>query len=318
MEFGLSTDKPSIIIFTPRHFLVFAGFYFDIFSVAKWAKRSRIGSIMVKRIYEKAKSILFSDPEVLYQEDRGEMDKSFYFPGTNGKAVLLIHGWTSVPYEVHRLGIYLNEKGYTVSIPMLKGHGTHPKDLLDIKWEEWLLDVEASYDELKKEHKKVYVGGTSMGANLTVMLAKDRPEISGLLLMAMPYAIRKEKITFFLAKLLGFFKTYQKKYYPPGFGNSEFITRRISYRTYPIKSAMEVFKLVKVARQGLPCIEQPCFVMQSTSDHVVSKKSLENIFAEVSSKIKRKKYIQKAYHTFISDIENEHVFDEILDFFEKN
>ena len=87
---------------------------------------------------------------------------------------------------------------------------------------------------------------------------------------------------------------------------------------YPLKSVLEVFHLVRAVRQELPCIIQPCLIMQSTSDHIVTKDSLENIFSSISSKIKRKKYIEKAYHTFISDIDNEHVFVDILNFLEEN
>jgi alpha-beta hydrolase superfamily lysophospholipase len=50
----------------------------------------------------------------------------------------------------------------------------------------------------------------------------------------------------------------------------------------------------------------------------VEKKSLERIFENISSKIKKKKYIPEAYHTFISDIKNEHIFEEIFDFLDKN
>ena len=35
-------------------------------------------------------------------------------------------------------------------------------------------------------------------------------------------------------------------------------------------------------------------------------------------KIKKKEYVPRAYHTFISDIKNEHVFQDILEFIEEN
>jgi len=273
---------------------------------------------MVSRLYNKAKSILFADPEELYKRDHAVLGQPFKFPGTNGKAVLLIHGWTSVPYEVRRLGAFLNEKGYAVSGPVLTGHGSHPKNLKDVKWEKWLEDVERAFGELKKEHQKVYIAGTSMGANLAAMLAARHPEIAGLVLMAMPHTLRKEKAATWLAKFLSLFKTYQKKYYPPSFGNKAFITRRVSYQIYPLKSVLEVFRLAKIVRRELSRVTQPCLIMQSTSDHIVTRDSLEKIFSGVSSKIRRKKYIQKAYHTFISDIENEHVFQDILNFLEEN
>jgi carboxylesterase len=273
---------------------------------------------MVKGLYKKVKGVLFADPELLYKEERQLINQPFQFSGTNGKAVLLIHGWTAVPYEVRRLGQYLNENGYTVSGPMLTGHGTVPEDLENVKWQEWLNDIRFHYHELKKNHRKVYVVGTSIGSNLAILLAEEYPEISGLVLMAMPYGVKFEKVTIFLARLVSLFKKYNRKFYPPTFGLATTITRLIAYKSYPIKSALETFQLIKRARKNLSFIKQPCLIMQSTSDHVVSRNSCEKIYANIGSTVKQKKYIKRAYHTFISDIKNENVFEDILNFIEKN
>lgn len=267
----------------------------------------------------KAKSVLFADPELLYKEERHLVNKSFFFEGTNGKGVLLVHGWTSTPYELRRLGIYLHENGYTVYGLMLRGHGTVPRDLENIGCEEWIADVREGYGKLKQTCEKVYMGGTSLGANLALILAKKEKTLAGIILMATPYRMRLEPIALFAAKLLvRLKKRYRKKFYPPTFGLSTTITRLISYQTYPVKSVLEAFKLVKQARQNLELVTQPCLLMQSTSDHIVAKNSLENIYQKIGSKIKHKKYIQKAYHTFISDIRNEHVFEDILSFLNEN
>lgn len=273
---------------------------------------------MVKKLYKKVKSVLFADPELLYKEEIHLLNQPFRFLGTNGKAVLLIHGWTSVSYEVRRLGKYLNENGYTVCAPMMRGHGTVPKDLEDIKWTDWLRDVTEAYLELKKDHEKVYVMGTSMGANLAMFLAQKRNDVAGLVLMATPYKIKLERASVFLAKFVCLFKKYNKKFYPPTFGVSTTITRLIAYQTYPIKSAIETFELVKHSRKNLAKICQPCFLLQSANDHIVSKRSMEEIYERISSKIKKKKYIKRAYHTFISDIKNEEVFRDIFEFIEEN
>jgi len=273
---------------------------------------------MVKNIYQKLKSVLFTDPGQLFREEKDLIKQPFYFPGTNGNALLLIHGWTAVPYEVRRLGKFLNENGYTVCAPMLSGHGTVPTNLENVKWTDWLRDITSAYNELKINHSKIFVGGTSIGANLTAMLAKNNPDISGLIFMAMPYKIKLEKLVIVFARFIKLFGKYRRKIYPPTFGASTTITRLLSYQTYPIESALETFELIKISRRELYKIKQPCFIIQSKSDHVVSGNSLEKIYERISSKIKRRKYIAKAYHTFISDVKNENVFKEILEFIEEN
>ena len=273
---------------------------------------------MVKRILKSFKSILFADPKLLYKEERHLLNKPFYFPGTNGKGVLLIHGWTSTPYEVRRLGTFLHEAGYTVYGPQLKGHGTVPRDLENVKWSAWLNDAREGYEKLKSECDEIFVGGTSIGASIAILLANEKKDIAGLILMATPYKLKFEKIAFFLAEALRGVKTYNKKYYPPTFGVSTSITRLISYQTYPIKSAIESFYLIKRVRESLKNVFQPCLLMQSANDHLVSKNSIKHIYDEISSKEKKMKYIRRAYHTFISDIKNEKVFEDILTFIKKN
>jgi carboxylesterase len=267
---------------------------------------------------KKVKSVLFADPKLLYKEERHLVNQPFYFQGGNSKAVLLIHGWSSVPYEVRRLGVYLNENGYTVSGPLLSGHGTVPKDLENVKWEDWLADVEKAYRELRANHENVYFAGTSIGGNLAVMLAAKHPEIAGVILMATPYKIRLEKTSLLFSKLLKKMCRYNKKFYPPTFGVSTTLTRIISYQTYPVASALEAFRLVKDSREYFPLINQPSYLLQSSSDHIAASGNLEMIYDKIKSTIKKKRYIKRAYHTFISDIKNENVFEDILNFLNEN
>lgn len=285
---------------------------------------------MVKRLVKfvgkaagTAKNILFADPKLLYVEERHLVNKPFFFVPEdekgNGKGILLVHGWTSTPYEVRRLGKFLFENGYTVLGIQLTGHGTVPKDLEEVGYQQWIDDVKVGYNKLKEVCDKVYVGGTSIGANLALILAEQEKNVAGIVLMATPYKMRLERTALFFAKALLFFGfSYRKKFYPPTFGSRRTITRLISYQTYHVKSVLEAFKLVQSARKNLGAITQPCLLMQSTHDHIVSRGSLENIYNELGSKVKKKIYIEKAYHTFISDIKNEHIFEDILNFLEEN
>lgn len=271
---------------------------------------------MVKKFINRTKGILFASPKLLYKNEKHLVNKTFYFKGKNNKAVLLLHGWTATPYELRRLAIYLNEAGYTVYGPMLRGHGTKPADLEKVTYLDWLEDARLAYEKLKRTHGKVFVGGTSLGGTVALSLAKEFKEIDGLILMATPYKIRMEKVGSFLVFLLSLFKKYKKKFYPPTFGSRKTITRIISYQTYPIKNVLEVGKLVNYSRKDLNEITQPCLIMQSSSDHIVARNSLAKIYKKIGSRVKKKKYVKRSYHTFISDIKNEHVFEDILKFIE--
>jgi len=273
---------------------------------------------ILKRIKRGKKSILSANPYLLHEKEKGLVKKSFYFPGSNGRAVLLLHGWSTTPYELRRLGGFLNEAGYTVYGPLLSGHGTVYTDLENVRYEDWLRDAELAFEKLKKEHQKVFVGGTSMGANIALCLAKEKGEISGVILMATPYKIKFEKVSGLFAKFLSGFKKYHRKFYPPTFGSSTTITRLISYQKYPLKNLLELGELVKKSRENLHLVKQPCLLLQSKHDHIITKNSLDKLYEKIGSKNKKKKYIEKAYHTFISDIRNEHIFEDILNFLSEN
>ncbi len=272
-----------------------------------------------KKILSEVEKPLYEDPKSLFEDEKHLINKPFFFEGTNGKGVLLVHGWTSTPYEIRRLGKFLNSKGYTVLGILLSGHGTQSIDLEKVSWHDWVDDVERGYQQLKEKCSKVYVGGTSIGATLAMILAQKIAKIDGLILMATPYKMRLERTTKFFAHLFLFFgRKYHKKFYPPSFGSSGIVTRVVSYQVFPIKSVLDAIGATQAARRNVHLISQPVLAMQSTHDHIVTASSLEQIYQKTRSQIKIKRYIDRAYHTFIADINNEHVFDDILDFLEKN
>ena len=47
-----------------------------------------------------------------------------YLDGTNGKAVLIQHGYSGYPTEMYDLARRIHAEGYTVVVPRLPGHAT--------------------------------------------------------------------------------------------------------------------------------------------------------------------------------------------------
>lgn len=101
--------------------------------------------------------------------------QSFCLPGKTDAAVLLIHGLTGAPAEMHPIGKLLNRAGSTVKVPLLAGHGACSRTLLSTRWQDWYTSVEQAYDDLARDHAHVYVGGICLGAMLAVALAAERP-----------------------------------------------------------------------------------------------------------------------------------------------
>ena len=99
-------------------------------------------------------------------------------------AVLLFHGFTATCSEVRGLGRILNNAGFATAAPLLPGHGTEPKDLNKVRWQDWTAAAESAYADLCSRYTRVFVGGKSNGALLALFLASEHPEIAGVLAFA--------------------------------------------------------------------------------------------------------------------------------------
>jgi carboxylesterase len=112
--------------------------------------------------------------------------ESFALEGSNGHALLLLHGSGDTPQTLRYLAERLNAAGYTVSVPLLPGHGRTPRDFVRVSASAYLAAAREALDQLRKRAAWVGVGGLSMGGAIAAQLAADSPDVRVLVLMA-PY-----------------------------------------------------------------------------------------------------------------------------------
>lgn len=251
-----------------------------------------------------------------FYSDAHIVNKPFYFHGTNKRAVLLLHGWTSTPYEMRALGEYLNSAGFSVYAPLLTGHGTQPEDLEGVEWKQWLKDAEEAYKGLSEDHEEIYVGGMSAGGSLALHIAQKHADVAGLLLMGTPYKLRYEKVGYYIARIVKRFSKYKKKRYPRTLGVRPSMTQLISYQRYPIESAIQAYSVIKAATQQLSRITQPCMIIQSHHDHLVERDSIRRLHASIRSQRKEMRVLHNVSHNFIGDAHRLNIFKDILKFLE--
>ncbi len=110
------------------------------------------------------------------------LDPSPFFLEGGSIGVLLIHGFTGSPPEMRLVGDYLHQRGFTVSGPLLPGHGTTVEDMNRCQWTDWTNHVEKALADLQARCETVFVGGLSMGSLLTLYLAAHHPELHGAIL----------------------------------------------------------------------------------------------------------------------------------------
>ena len=231
-----------------------------------------------------------------------ELDgESFYYPG--GKTgVVLLHGFTASTAEVRPLGERLHAAGYTVSAPLLPGHGTHPDDLNKVRWQDWLQAAESEYQRLSKECDAVWLAGESMGGLLCLLLAADHPDVAGLLLYAPALAVRRMRGAYVLQ--------YVMKYLTKQNTKDDLLWK--GYNVYPLKGVVELLKLQKTSRKALSRVNQPTLVFFSEKDATVGLAAADLMKEKLASKSLELVILKESPHVILLANEQERVIQHTL------
>lgn len=229
-----------------------------------------------------------------------EGGEPIFLGGNNKTGVLLIHGWSSTPQELRSTADYLNSLGYSVYAPLLRGHGTEPRDLIGLKWEDWLEDVCAAYDWLSQYAPEIVVGGMSTGSLLALNLSRKR-KVKGVIAMGTPIFTKLRwrvaiRVLYWILrnrKLLK--KMYRRK------EDREVAEKKVHYSEFPPRSMLEVNRMVPPTKKIIPKIIEPVLIMHSRPDSIVLPKSSEYLYDNIGSKDKELVFFENSYHVFTVD-----------------
>lgn len=237
---------------------------------------------------------------------------SFFFAGGE-TGVLLSHGFTATTTEVRYLAQALHASGYTTAGPLLPGHGTHPSELNRCRWQDWYAAFEDSYQNLRERCQQVVVGGESMGALLSLLLAAKHPEICAVLAFApaLRFASRKAAL---LAPLLAPFVPYRLK---PARAPSQADPRWQGYRVNPLRGAVQLSRLQRETLRRLPEVRQPLLVIQGRKDLSISPHSAEIVYQRAASSQKELHWFEESTHCVLIDCEMDQVTALTLDFLKR-
>ena len=230
--------------------------------------------------------------------------------------VLLLHGFTSTPYQFKELGKYLAEKGFSVFAPLISGHGTKPEDLIKTAPEDWKKSAKEAYLKLKEKTSKIAIVGNSFGGNLALFLARTFPESTcGLVLLGTPVKLRFESFIKFRLYTYGRLKKY---YYKPKriykIDYTDMIDE-ITYPEIPIKSLRDFFSFI--TDETIPSIKKiktPTLIAHANVDPVVSPKSALYLYQNLGSKYKKIYWFDSNHHVVFNDKRREELFRRINEF----
>ena len=246
--------------------------------------------------------------------------RPFYLEG--GEAgILLLHGFTGTPQSMRYPALALNKAKFTVSAPLLAGHGTRIEDLEKTHWEDWYQSAERAFHELKAQCRRVLVAGLSMGGLIAAHLAARHPAtVHALALMSTPLFLDG-----FLVRSVfpAIWKTPLKKVYkyqPKAAVSIRDPQARRRYQTYdkiPVASVATLFDLQAVVRRELKHIKQPSLIIHSLHDMTVPYGNLDYIKATLASEEVKTVTLKKSNHIITVDYDKDVVAKSLVRFFKK-
>jgi carboxylesterase len=233
-----------------------------------------------------------------------ELDGSSFTYQGGKTGFLLLHGFTASTAEVRPLGERLHAAGFTVSAPLLPGHGTRPDDLNKVRWQDWFQTAESENLKLSQQCDDVWVAGESMGGLLCLLLAAKNPNINGLLLFAPALAVRKMRAAYVLQYVM---KYLAKK-------NTKDGLLWKGYNVYPLKGVVELLRLQKAARKALSSVTQPTLAFFSEKDATVGLAASELMKAKLGSKELELVILKESPHVILLANEQEKVLEHTLNY----
>jgi len=243
-----------------------------------------------------------------------KLAQPYYFQSEANEAntlVILVHGFGASATETRPLGEFLRSKGFDVLGILLEGHGTTPRDLDAIKWEDWFENIRDIYEKNIENYDNLFIGGVSLGGALS-LYASTKIKFKGVFTINALY--RYSFIYKILARFLQIFRFHK----PRNPTRIEWYLEKglFAYHEDCVHAAYEVMKFLKILNKRVKLIEIPALIIQSLTDKTVSPKSGEWISNDLQSR-KELLIIPEGDHILTVDPNREVAFDKIEEFIRK-
>lgn len=272
-------------------------------------------------------------------EDNNSKKYNFFLQGGE-EAILLIHGITGTPSEMRYLGRRLHKAGYTVFCNTLPGHCSTLGDLKKATWQQIEEACVEDFSRLKDGHKRVFIGGLSMGALMSIHLAHKFPsDVSGIVALAPTifydgWALQKGKAVMELVWHVPWIRNMVNIRENWPFGLKDEYLRAHMERFYKNAKAGEFDKKVflfgspffpmcslyqhhlftKVVKREIPFVKTPILLIHARQDDMVSIKNSQYIYDTIGSAVKSLVVLEDSYHMVTIDNEKDRVAQEAVKF----
>lgn len=242
--------------------------------------------------------------------------RDIHLAGTNGKAVLVLHGFNDTPQSMAYLSAQLHAAGYTVHALRLAGHGCAlPEFARDASAAGWRVQVLGAFDALAERGQPVYVCGQSMGAALAVLLAAERP-VRALALLAPFIGLDPRQGWQFRLAALSPAPYFVSRGGEKSFLDQEARRAALGPGVVTARALLALRSVALAAQAALGRVKAPVLYVQSRLDNRVSVAFGERHFSCITATDKKQLWLDGSGHIISADFEKEAVAGAVREWFD--
>lgn len=232
----------------------------------------------------------------------------------NNIGIIFVHGFTGSPISMKSWAEFFSARGYSVSVPLLPGHGTTPEDLNKVKWQEWVKKVEGEIDWMKSQNLEIFIFGLSMGGGTTLHVAeKHGKDLKGICLVNPMIHVK-----FVTPQIAWLISRWQKMRDSVGDDIKKPGITEHGYDLLPVRGLHQLIKMLKHTRIRLHDVQIPVQLFHSKEDHVLPVTNTEIIMNGIGSIKKQRIELLNSYHVATMDYDADIIFENSLLFVEEN
>jgi carboxylesterase len=230
--------------------------------------------------------------------------------------ILLVHGFTGSPVSLRPLGEMLARAGFAVELPRLPGHGTHWRDMLPTRYDDWRAHVFSTAKALRQRTDRVVLLGLSMGGTLALDVASGGGlDIAGIITINAQILDRQG----ILVKL----GPYLEKFVPAVPASAAGLVRndiakplnlQQAYAWVPAAAGNSLLRALPRVRGQLANVPCPVLVMYSPNDHNVSPQNSRALLRLLRCPELEELVLERSYHVATLDYDQELILERTSEF----
>ncbi len=233
----------------------------------------------------------------------------------------MLHGFTGTPYEMRLLGESLTRRGYHAVGPRLAGHGTTSEALGQSGEQAWWDSAVQALERLvpTSEAKPIHLLGLSMGAMISLSLARAYPSRIATLTLLAPAA----RFAGPFQLVFRLFRHRPFRWAVPnlpkggvGMTDREFASVVPYLDRVPTRLASEVLATVAAGRRAARHLHVPTFVAYGAQDRTVSESGVQALIGSLRPPPLKVVRLARSAHIIPLDLERERLFSEVGEFLE--